>query len=412
MVCGVSWLSGGLRSQIAHTHHYTSARTTARHKCEAVQQSLDCTLNSHHLAHRCDAGDPGRLAMGRCRYLHGQRHVHSARGNLRGVQRSDALPISDVISGDESEPARPVGLRAISSTAADAAEAAEHRENHIGAARHGLPRDTAQSIKGYFEKPEDAAKGEACLQRAGQMLRMVHKMAPANPDDFNRALIIWRAIRDVPEGLRHRLLDLISARDINRLWETAQKRYEASGATASAALGAEYSQWDDFPMDPGEVVVFEGKAAGPLPWLSGLLGLDRFRKLFFLHPDSEELLGRLDVGYGALGAKLYPTYFRATIGSSIVSATKELADVQLDYAVPSSLSLSKEDLPDASWPRPKVPRWPFDRQLSDYMRAVGPGVYVGRGWHGAQSEDRPSRQFLSFMLVRLPGLADCSTRDD
>lgn len=67
-----------------------------------------------------------------------------------------------------------------------------------------------------------------------------------------------------------------------------------------------------------QVAVFEGRAAGPLPWLSNALRADRFRKLFFLHPDSEELLGRLDVGYGAVGAKLYPTYFRATVGSSIV----------------------------------------------------------------------------------------------
>ncbi len=65
--------------------------------------------------------------------------------------------------------------------------------------------------------------------------------------------------------------------------------------------------------------MFEGRAASPAAArLVGALRLDRFTKSFFLHPDSEELLGRVDVCQGGLGDTLYPLYFRATIGSSIV----------------------------------------------------------------------------------------------
>ena len=67
-----------------------------------------------------------------------------------------------------------------------------------------------------------------------------------------------------------------------------------------------------------QVAVFEGRAAVPLAGLAAPLRADRFRKLFFLHPDSEELLGRVDVGYGAAGAAVHPLYFRASVGPSVV----------------------------------------------------------------------------------------------
>ena len=62
-----------------------------------------------------------------------------------------------------------------------------------------------------------------------------------------------------------------------------------------------------------------------------------------------------------------------------------------------------QDLPNASWPRPKPPRWPFSGGLSDYMRAVGPGVYVGAGWRAPRPEKRDvGRRFLTFLLIRCP----------
>lgn len=42
--------------------------------------------------------------------------------------------------------------------------------------------------------------------------------------------------------------------------------------------------------------------------------------------------------------------------------------MELEYAGPARLSLSGDDLPDQSWPRPRAPRWPCSGDLSDYLR--------------------------------------------
>ena len=56
------------------------------------------------------------------------------------------------------------------------------------------------------------------------------------------------------------------------------------------------------------------------------------------------------------------------------AATSEIADIQLEYLPPPALQLTADDLPEESWPTPGKPRSPFHGQLSDYLRAVGPGV--------------------------------------
>jgi hypothetical protein len=44
---------------------------------------------------------------------------------------------------------------------------------------------------------------------------------------------------------------------------------------------------------------------------------------------------------------------------------------------------------------PKLPLPPFDT-LVDFMRPLGPGVYVGRGWRGGGA----GKEFLTFILFR------------
>ena len=60
-------------------------------------------------------------------------------------------------------------------------------------------------------------------------------------------------------------------------------------------------------------VLFEGKAAVPLPSLAG-----RFQKAFFLHPGSYELYGRVRLRPASLGDRLYPLYFKVTPKSTII----------------------------------------------------------------------------------------------
>lgn len=68
-----------------------------------------------------------------------------------------------------------------------------------------------------------------------------------------------------------------------------------------------------------QVTVFTGKAAVPL---GGIFG---FQKAFFLHPETDELYGRVQLQKGPLGNALYPLYYRASVEASIVAGTTVLA---------------------------------------------------------------------------------------
>lgn len=68
-----------------------------------------------------------------------------------------------------------------------------------------------------------------------------------------------------------------------------------------------------------QVTVFAGKAAVPL---GGIFG---FQKAFFLHPETDELYGRVQLQKGPLGNALYPLYYRASVEASIIAGTIILA---------------------------------------------------------------------------------------
>ena len=96
----------------------------------------------------------------------------------------------------------------------------------------------------------------------------------------------------------------------------------------------------------------------PLAGLAGAVGADRFRKMFFLHPDSEELLGRVDLGYGAAGAAIFPLYYRAAIGSSVVPGAPPPPPLLFSSAsLPSSAHMfllyrQLRRFPAKRWPHP------------------------------------------------------------
>lgn len=85
------------------------------------------------------------------------------------------------------------------------------------------------------------------------------------------------------------------------------------------------------------------------------------------------------------------------------SGTVDLTDMQLTYLPVEKLGLPAELLPaDSGLPPPAGPRWPFSGGLRDYMRPIGPGVFIGRGWkQPPDSEDpRKGSGFLYFTLVK------------
>jgi hypothetical protein len=65
-------------------------------------------------------------------------------------------------------------------------------------------------------------------------------------------------------------------------------------------------------------------------------------------------------------------------------------------------AVDHDELPThALWPRPRDTFFPFGGGLVDYLRPIGPGVYVGVGWKWRRGRRR-ARQFLSFLIVREP----------
>jgi|TARA_B110000977_G_scaffold26760_1_gene33486 hypothetical protein len=58
------------------------------------------------------------------------------------------------------------------------------------------------------------------------------------------------------------------------------------------------------------------------------------------------------------------------------------------------------------WPIPKFPVPPFDT-LVDYLRPLGPGVYVGKGWRGGGAGD----EFLTFILFRRYDVSEEDARE-
>ena len=64
-----------------------------------------------------------------------------------------------------------------------------------------------------------------------------------------------------------------------------------------------------------QALTYHGKAAlrvgnrRVMPEFWGSRLIDRFDKVFALHPSNDSIIGRVDVGKGLLGRRLYPLYF-------------------------------------------------------------------------------------------------------
>ena len=113
-------------------------------------------------------------------------------------------------------------------------------------------------------------------------------------------------------------------RDMRRLWKLAGQRFTASASQVAAAIGPDYSVWQDLPADYTQIVYHTGKAALPIH----ALGISRFEKAFFLPPSvlAPEAPGESEVAYGrvvhknALRNKMYPgpLYLRCTPGTAVI----------------------------------------------------------------------------------------------
>lgn len=267
--------------------------------------------------------------------------------------------------------------------------------------RRPSPRDRPQVRKQHIPfagAPQETSISRAqiddLLTKTARLIRFSENLDPFEARSFNRATLIWDCLSEIPSESMLGLLDMLSARDIIKLWRIAGERYIAEKQGRFAL--ANYPIADDFPTQAGEVASFDGKAALRLP----LLGLDRFKKCFFVDLASRELHGHLVVNKGPLGELLYPVYFRASCDLTTIPATGELADIALEYLPVSKLELWGDQLPVSSWRTPEDPRFPFGGGLVDYLRLVAPGVYVGVGWKAPKKKRELGRRFLYFVIVK------------
>ena len=79
-------------------------------------------------------------------------------------------------------------------------------------------------------------------------------------------------------------------------------------------------------------------------------------------------------------------------------------DCRLQYLKKEECTFDREAMPKTSkWPAPgKRHLFPFDG-LTDYLRALGPGVYVGLGWNYT-AKRKIKRRFLPFLMIQDPNV--------
>jgi hypothetical protein len=136
-----------------------------------------------------------------------------------------------------------------------------------------------------------------------------------------------RAIRDIPQKHRRKLVSRLSAGGIRRLWQAAGQRYQASPSAIAAMLGPQYSLWNDLPKSPGEIIYYDGKAA----LMVNAFGINSFAKALFLL-ENDMAIGE-DAVYGRvihptpIGNWIYPgpMYFTASVGTTVVPSEYRLA---------------------------------------------------------------------------------------
>lgn len=177
--------------------------------------------------------------------------------------------------------------------------------------------------------------------------------------------------------------------DIRRLWKAAGFRYDAPQANMVAAG---YSVWEDFPLEPGEIVRYGTKMALQVD-VFGLFGYDIafFRASHFDRedfwwqavPEGSEKLPLYGRALHKIAAKNWtypgPMYFDCSVGSAIIPDFDELCDLQFTYLDPPELGLALSDVPDCRWCPPRRQLRPFDKEYVEYVRVAGPGVLVGMG---------------------------------
>lgn len=209
-------------------------------------------------------------------------------------------------------------------------------------------------------------------------------LIPTDANSYNQAAYLWKKIGDIPKERRHRLLDLLTPKQVANMWDITGEMYGLPNSPLLEPANVLLGTKSEFFMKP---VTWTGKAfnvSWPLTWFS------TFKKAFFLAPDGS-VYGRVITGGWLLQNMtkwLLPLYFEAREIRKVV-ATEEPCHIALEYG---DGQLHLPEVPK-DFPRPAKHPWPFNDASFDYLRPAGPGVLVGQWWiEGVDLEQMPDRK--------------------
>ena len=236
------------------------------------------------------------------------------------------------------------------------------------------------------------AQSGGAVANAVNLIKTAETLVPYSRDSVNLGILTWNMIDQVAPEHRIQMLEQLTNADIMRMWRLAGERNKATVSELASSKVPSYSIWEDMPKEEGSIAVFKGRTVLPLR----LFGLDGFDKGLFLR--SENVYGRVFHG-NVIGNRIYPgpLYFKAQVGSAFVPLISDTCDLVLSYELDTDALGDISSVASAyGWPAPRASNpGPFNNRFTDYIRVVGPGVFVGLGYQ----EDQPLADGNKLMNV-------------
>lgn len=153
-----------------------------------------------------------------------------------------------------------------------------------------------------------------------------------------------------------------------------------------------------------------GSVTGTAPWVrasptSLKLPQDSFEQYFFVDPSTGVLYSRVMLKIsGGLDAFWYPSYNRVEV-KLVTTPVQSDAGADIVFVYPTSatqpLKLDKLSLPNPFWPAARQNMWsPFSLSARDYVRVVGPGVYVGCAYRCDKPGEYNEDNYVYFAIAK------------
>lgn len=251
------------------------------------------------------------------------------------------------------------------------------------------------------------------VQYVVNTIKTADTLVPYQKDAVNLGIFIWDLIDCVPPADRGKILDHLSDSDIMRLWRLAGDRSKASIPALAMSKVPNYSIWEDMPKTGSQTSIrFRGRAV--LPMASRLGNFEK--ELFHLNARQTDqveetcsdlqIYGRVQHSgpIGFIKETVYPgpLYFKVFVGSSIVPLLSDTCDMIFSYSLEESGVKRISNIAGTQrWQAPRLKNLPpFDDDFTEYIRVVGPGMFVGLGYKEISEKWMIQDDILSHFIPR------------